>query len=151
MINKDRNKFKFITFFCVSICICLIFITNYQQAEGIQQENRDLSVNSKNTNNVILNENTKKTDNGKRTFVFNSNGYSEKSGLAPFSNYRFQFIYTINVNEPVRNLEFIIPIPHDIEEQQYISDLKIEPKPDIIEKGKYPSYVEKNIIYICLC
>lgn len=149
MINKDRNnKFKFMTFFVILACLCSIFIANYQRAEGKPQGNENLSVNIKNPNNIILNGSNKKTDGRKQTFVFTSNGYSEKAGAAPFYNYRFQYTYTININDPVKNLEIIIPVPHNIEEQQYISDLKIVPKPDIIEKGKYPSYVNKNTSYI---
>ena len=148
MINKYRNKFKFMTFFVILICLCSIFITNYQQAEGKQQENKNLSVNTNNTHNITLNGNTKKIDGKKQTFVFTSDGYHQKNGIAPFYNYRFQYKYKINAAEPVKNIEFIIPIPRNIEEQQYISELTIEPKPDIIEKGKYPSYIEKSISYI---
>ena len=63
----------------------------------------------------------------------------------PFSDYKFKFIYTLKPNAPVKNVEFNIPLPNNIKEQQYISDLNITPKPNIIEKGLYMQIVNDGI------
>ena len=49
--------------------------------------------------------------------------------LPPFHKYKFEYSYNIDVQGYTKNMNIVIPIPHDENEKQYISDLKITPNP----------------------
>ncbi len=159
MTNKYKKIVFFIVFFLLLIVLHSLFVAD-NPAYTIETSNNKNIIEIKeplkpkyNQNNFIItnsNENTykiSKLNYTKHAIVLPDIGYSETTGIKSFSDYWFQFVYTLKVNEPVNNLEFIVPLPINIKEQQYISDLTITPKPNIIEKGQYLSsitYIAKD-------
>ena len=49
--------------------------------------------------------------------------------LSPFHKYSFEYSYNVDVQGYAKNMDIVIPVPHDEKEKQYISDLKISPNP----------------------
>ena len=90
--------------------------------------------------------NISQLNNENENIVLPSASTPTKTDILPFSTYGFKYIYQLNVKTPVKNLEFTVPLPYNINELQYISDLKITPKPDVIEKGRF--YRTNNSNYI---
>ena len=53
----------------------------------------------------------------------------QKQPTEPFEKYAFKYTYAITMTGPLDDLLIKIPIPQDENEKQYISSLKINPKP----------------------
>lgn len=51
-----------------------------------------------------------------------------------FKKYRFVYKYTLNVSGKIRHLEFTLPIPQNQKNAQYLSNLKLNPKPEKLYK-----------------
>ncbi len=59
---------------------------------------------------------------------------TDESGLTDFHNYKFKYTYTINTKGTFKKLKFLVFIPQNIDERQYVTINSISPKPDNMQK-----------------
>lgn len=146
---QDYNKndffiYSFISFLIVGF-ITVLFLFPLSK-------NSNLKYNS----NAVQKQNPKLVQNSFSPY-FNAIDIPLNKNLPGFSKYKFVYTYSLFVNDVVKNLEILIPIPVSENEKQYISNVIINPKPlkylkikdNIVAKYSFPelSAGEYNIIF----